>query len=495
MSTNRHFDADRRKIVKNLLAAGVGIYLVGCKTSKDGEEELELQPVEDVETVEEVEEILETNFVTFFAKGEEGFDELAEYFNLHTPRDPALIALPQNTEGVAQAMKYAKQNDYKVAVKSGGHSFEQFSSSDGGMVINMSLFKAMEWQSNDLRVEPGVLLRELYDEILPKRRILPAGSCGTVGVGGIALGGGYGFFARKYGLTCDHIISATMVDGNGEIHELGPQDDAMWAIKGGGNGNFGIITSFTFRTHPAPSHFANKRFKAYKLDPPRAKALMQTFFDNAQFLPQDCFAGFVLNGTTLTILLTHYDDESADGLQAFVDAFTPITDKQTEYDTPDIGKHLKNYYGAQSPLFFKNASAGYYNSFSDVEGCIDTVIEKVLENGLIYQVNTLGGKINSSEFATSGAYPHRSYEYLSELQCYWSKNQTTRRDNMLTAFEEIQTLFYENGNRAQYRNYPHIGFKNWESAYYGKNYGRLQDIKKKYDPEDRIQHDQSVKLA
>ena len=127
MSTNRHFDADRRKIVKNLLAAGVGIYLVGCKTSKDGEEELELQPVEDVETVEEVEEILETNFVTFFAKGEEGFDELAEYFNLHTPRDPALIALPQNTEGVAQAMKYAKQNDYKVAVKSGGHSFEPVS--------------------------------------------------------------------------------------------------------------------------------------------------------------------------------------------------------------------------------------------------------------------------------------------------------------------------------------------------------------------------------
>ena len=130
---------------------------------------------------------------------------------------------------------------------------------------------------------------------------------------------------------------------------------------------------------------------------------------------------------------------------------------------------------------------------TDIEGCIDAVLERVVNTkGLIYQVNTLGKNINSPLFEKRSAYPHRSYEYLSELQSYWNEGQDAKRDRLLSAFEDIQQLFYDNGNHAQYRNYPSLGFPDWANSYYGENLTRLKKIKLKYDPKNTVRHDQSI---
>lgn len=488
-------NTSRRRLIKNLLLAGAGIYLVRCNNSDEPAviERID-EPTDTIpEVIEKVEKIEKTENVLYFYSRDERFSELNTFFNSDIPTSPKVIALPSNTAGVSEAIQFARIEGLKVSVRSGGHSFEGFSCKDDGMVIHLGEFKKMDWiDDSTLKVEAGVLLQEIYDEILPKKRILPAGSCGTVGIGGLTLGGGYGFFARKYGLTCDNLLSITLVDAQGEIHELSSDED-LWAFKGGGNGNFGVVTDFTFQTHALPSHFSNKKFRAYQLDVSRAKELLQQWFEATKNISEDIFSAFVLNGKTLTILVTYYAENPV-GLDELTNILTPITDKQTSYKTEDIATHLTFYYGAKKPLPFKNASAGYYNSFVDIENCIDVVLEKVItSHGMLYQINTLGGKINDPELAEKSSYPHRTWNYLSELQCYWAENTPEKGEKLKTDFAEIQEVFYQNGNTTQYRNYPFLGFKDWETAYYGENYPRLQEIKTKFDPDNLFEYEQGIK--
>ncbi len=483
---------ERRKVIKTLVLAGFGLQLIGCSGSespRNSEKSSNPNAEQD-----EIEEALLTSNVIYLTKVDEQFKTLATYFNKFAQKNPAIIALVVNAQGVSEAIQYAKTHNLAVAVKSGGHSFEQFSSNNGGLVINLSLLNSIEWLENDhVKIGPACLLKEMYDELIPKKRILPAGSCGTVGIGGLTLGGGYGFFARKYGLTCDNLLAATFVDGNGKIHELSGKDELLWAIRGGGNGNFGIATSFTFGTYELPKHFSYTRFKAKNLDAQKAKMILQTWFDKSVNLPRSCFSAFVLNGKSLTILLTNFDDENTE-MRDFVTALTLLSDSVTAKRNEDLSEALKNYYGIQTPIYFKNASAGYYSGFNDIENCIDTVLQKVVTTpGLIYQINTLGGAINDDVHLRKSSYPHRNYLFLSELQSYWEEGQTEKRDRYLKEFEAIQDLFYRNGNRAQYRNYPSIGFKDWETSYFGENYPKLQRIKQKYDPDNTIRHHQSIR--
>ncbi|MBC8047449.1 MAG: BBE domain-containing protein, partial [Fimbriimonadaceae bacterium] len=149
-------------------------------------------------------------------------------------------------------------------------------------------------------------------------------------------------------------------------------------------------------------------------------------------------------------------------------------------------------YGVQTPIYFKNASAGYYSDFSDIENCISAVLDKVISSGMIYQVNTLGGKITDKEFAAKSAYAHRQYPFLSELQTYWEKPE--QQEKYVNAFRDVQKIFSENNIRAQYINYPALEFENYTDAYYGNNYKRLQQVKLKYDEENIFRHAQSITL-
>ena len=133
-----------------------------------------------------------------------------------------------------------------------------------------------------------------------------------------------------------------------------------------------------------------------------------------------------------------------------------------------------------------------YKSFTEIENCIDNVIETVLTTpGMIYQVNTLGGNIINAEFEKASCFPHRAFTYFSELQTYWDLPKQEAK--LLQKFQDVQTLFINNGIKTQYRNYPDIKFTNWQEMYYGANYVRLQQIKSKYDPANLIRYEQSIK--
>jgi hypothetical protein len=369
---------------------------------------------------------------------------------------------------------------------------EGFSCNDGGMVINLSKLSTVEVLSdNKIKVGPGCTLAGLYDTILPQGRLLPAGSCATVGIGGLTLGGGYGLFSRKYGLTCDHLAEATMVDGKGNI--IAAKDDAelMWALKGGGAGNFGVVTEMVFNTHEAPATMSAHHFKAHKLDAARASSILQTWMDVAPQLPDSCFSGFVLNGSTLNILITNYEAESS-AMQNLLSKLAAVTDETHGGKPGELASMLRNYYGVGHPVYFRNSSAGLFKGYSDVSAFISQIFDKIISTpGMIYQVNTLGGKIKDTEFEKLSSFPHRAYDFVSELQAYWENPSQDKKLADVTA--DILKLTEQSGITRQYVNYCSLDFNHWESAYYGDNYSRLQAIKRKYDPDNNIRHPQSVK--
>ena len=430
--------------------------------------------------------------VSYYKKGDADYELLRKGFNKRINKFPKIIARCNNEAGVAEAIQLANKNGLPIAVKSGGHCMEGFSCNNDGMVINLSALNTIEFiDKNTIRVGPACTLSKIYDVLLPLNKIIPGGSCAGVGIGGLTLGGGYGLLARKFGLTCDSLQSITMIDGKGNI--VSSENDAalLWACKGGNNGNFGVVSSMTFKLHDAPATMQSFKFRSFNVTVEKAKSILENWFELTKQLPESCFSAFVLNHKTLYILLTNTGKYNSQ-LQKIISGLSIINDKSTQSIKLPLSKALKNYYGRQYPLYFKNASAGLYKDFATISGCIEDAFKIVTTTpGMIYQVNTLGGNIQKSEFEIASSFPHRAYIYFSELQTYWEQPKQEAR--LLNNFQQVQEVFINHGIKAQYRNYPDINFKNWPEFYYSKNYKKLQQIKLKYDPDNSFRYEQSIK--
>lgn len=421
-----------------------------------------------------------------------GYDRARQLFNSDLDHRPAFI-IPCRTEGqVAEAIAFANEKNLPVAVKSGGHSFTGFSMNTGGVVIDLAACaqKAYLPETERFHAGPGAKLGSLYDVLLPHGRLLPAGSCGGVGLGGLCLGGGYGLFARQFGLTCDHLQRVRMVDGRGDVIDSNDDPDLLWACRGGGNGNFGVVTSMEFITRPAPDRLGAQRFTKSVSTPARVVALMKAWFEMAGELAEPIFSAFVLNGKQVSILLTSTFATSGPAFQKAVRALRAAGCASKGPANSPIARALKRYYGRPGPLPFYNTSGGYYRGMQDLEAVASSIARTVATNpGLIFQVNTLGGAIARGP---DSAYPHRALPFLGEIQAYWTRG--SQRDKLVAAAKQMRITIDGGGVSAHYRNYPDLTLKNWEEAYYGAAYRKLQGLKIRYDPHDRLRHPQSVRL-
>lgn len=429
--------------------------------------------------------------VVLLKRADAAFEKYRKGFNARVQKIPKYIALCKNTKGVQYAIQLARKEGIKVSIRSGGHSFEGFSSNDDGMVINLTMMNAIKWEEgNTVSLGPACLLIEIQQELFSKQRLIPTGSCGTVGIAGLTLGGGYGFFSRKYGLTCDSLIEVEFIDAQGTVHYASKNKDLMWALKGGGNGNFGVATKFTFRTQVMPKNFYAHVMKFRKLNVENFSEILKTWFEVSKQMAEEDFGAFVLNGSTLTVLTTTFGNRKL--LEIKLLPLTALADSHTISDT-DLPKAMRRYYGRKGPIYFKNASAGLYQSFEDLKRIAPLIFEKVADSkGLIFQINTLGGNINTPEFEEGSCYPHRKLPYLSELQAYYDHKE--QEGSLLKLFEEVQLIIRKEGITAQYRNYPDVNFPNWQQAYYGTHYEKLQKIKAIFDPENIFSYPQSIEL-
>jgi FAD binding domain/Berberine and berberine like len=193
-----------------------------------------------------------------FERGAAGFQAAAHVFD---PRFdhvlPDAVARPVDGLDVRDAIRFCTSKGIGVRARSGGHSYAGYSTAAHGVVLDLRELNAItvDRQAGTTTVGAGVQLIDLYSRLAQSGVTVPGGSCPSVGIAGVTLGGGFGLAARHLGLTIDSLRAAKIVTADGTLHAVDAQSDPdlLWALKGGGGGNFGVVTEFTFATHPMPA--------------------------------------------------------------------------------------------------------------------------------------------------------------------------------------------------------------------------------------------------
>jgi FAD/FMN-containing dehydrogenase len=185
--------------------------------------------------------------------GDVGYDEARKIWNGMIDKRPAMIARCAGVADVIDALDFARANDLLVAVRGAGHNIAGTALCDGGIVVDLSLMKGIHVDvgARTARAQPGVTWGELDRETQRFGLAVPGGIVSTTGIAGLTLGGGFGWLSRKYGFTCDNLLSVDVVTADGRYLKASESENAdlFWGVRGGG-GNFGVVTSFEYRLRP-----------------------------------------------------------------------------------------------------------------------------------------------------------------------------------------------------------------------------------------------------
>jgi FAD/FMN-containing dehydrogenase len=188
--------------------------------------------------------------------GDAGYDRARKVFYGKWDRRPAAVVRPTSAEEVARVVTLAAESGSELAVRSGGHSLAGHSVSDGGIVLDLAELTALDidLESRTAWAQTGLTAGAYTARVGEHGLATGFGDTGSVGVGGITVGGWVGFLVRKHGLTIDSLLAAELVTADGQVLEVDDEHhpDLFWAIRGGG-GNFGVATRFRFRLHELPS--------------------------------------------------------------------------------------------------------------------------------------------------------------------------------------------------------------------------------------------------
>ncbi len=239
-----------------------------------------------ITTVEEFKSSLRGELIR---PGDEGYDAVRKVYNGMIDRHPRMIARCVDVADVITAVNFARENKMLLAIRGGGHNGGGLGICDDGLVIDLSLIKytRVDPASRTVRVGGGCTWGDVDHATHAFGLATPTGIISTTGVGGLTLGGGLGHLTRKCGLTIDNLLAADMVlaDGSFVTASAEENEDLFWAIRGGG-GNFGVVTSFLFRSHPIHTDYAGPML--WELD--QATEVMQWY---REFITQ---APDVING-------------------------------------------------------------------------------------------------------------------------------------------------------------------------------------------------------
>ena len=191
--------------------------------------------------------------------GDSQYDEARKVYNGMIDRRPGLIAKCADVADVQTAVNFAREQKLLVSIRGGGHNAIGLGVCDDGLVIDLSAMRyvRVDPKKKTILVGGGSLWGDVDHAAHPFGLAVPAGIISTTGVGGLTLGGGVGHLTRQYGLTIDSILSVDMVLADGRFVTASPKENAdlFWAIRGGG-GNFGVVTAFLFKGHPAHTNYA-----------------------------------------------------------------------------------------------------------------------------------------------------------------------------------------------------------------------------------------------
>jgi FAD/FMN-containing dehydrogenase len=439
-----------------------------------------------------------------------GDADYATFLPLHNKRNslqPAIRIICSSTQAVADSVNWVRGNGLQLALRSGGHCYEGFSQSPGVVidVRGMGLV-TVDTAGETVSVSAGANLGKVYRAVAEKGFAFAAGSCPTVGVPGHTLGGGQGLMGRRFGLTCDNLVSLRVVDAAGAIREIDATHDAdlFWAMRGGGGGSFGVATRFQYKIYPI--QFVRTFRVAWKFPDTdvgltRAAQIFDAWQRWAPSAPKAITAIMkVQKGTDGKLALrvigqtTGTRSELEQQLNAHLIVRTPTT-------ALDIVKRsfisaVETFAGSfDYETIYMKAKSDVVASPLNAAG-MRTLFEQIMalpSNNVTALCDPYGGAI-AGVAANATAFPHRgSSTYIIQYYSNWGAagETQTRIDRIRQVYAAMRPFM---GN-ACYVNYCDMDLADYATAYWGLNLPRLKQVKQAVDPRDFFKHGQSVPLA
>jgi FAD/FMN-containing dehydrogenase len=438
---------------------------------------------------------------------------------------PMAIAYCASPLDVQHSLAFTRRFDLPLACRAGGHSYGGYSTTTG-LVIDVTRMKdvSVDIAAGTATAGAGARLIDVYAALASHGVIVPAGSCPTVGIAGLTLGGGLGVLGRKFGLTCDNLLSAQLIVADGRLLtcDASQESDLFWALRGGGGGNFGVVTSLTFQAHrvdtvalctldwpweravdvvqawqnwapQAPDElWSNCLLLASTNKPARPVARVNGVYVGAEAALQPLVSALI-NRIGLAPSSTYISDVTLLEAMLIEANCGGLTVAECHLPSQDPHGHLqRDTFGAKSD---------YFDHVLPEQGIINLVnslasrqASRELGAGVI-ALDASGGAINRVDPAAT-AFVHRNS--LFSVQYFASWNAT---DSLAVVEANQQWLAdawqlmrpYASG--AAYQNYLDPDLVDWQNAYYGTNLSRLEQIKAAYDPLDLFHFDQSIPPA
>lgn len=409
---------------------------------------------------------------------------------------PDVLIYCTSARGVAKALRWCKVNGLPFAVRSGGHSYEGLSRSRD-VVIDVRGLNRIDFRPREhaLRVGAGVSLGDIYRTIAPAGHAIPAGTCPTVGIAGHVTGGGIGFLVRQLGLASDSLTSVELVAADGGIVKADGRSnsDLFWALRGGGQGSFGIITRMEFRTHEIRRvHTYN-----YKAEVAREQAVefMVRWQDWIDTAPKEISSVVDINKTAQQLAievkgLTTGDERA---LQEGLEPALRMLDPGARLDLVKKSFLQTFRWFSDDEYFPPTYEKGKSDVVKRTLGPPDwSFILEQLPEGVDVEISGLGGAMREID-SRQTAFPHRGD---SKLVIQWgiswqAPEQAPARMNEITDF---YARIRPQMSSAAYLNYADCDIDHPGQAYWGVNLPRLIEVKRKYDPRNIFRHALSVPL-
>lgn len=426
--------------------------------------------------------------------GDDGYADARTVFNAMIEKYPSIIVQADGAADVMTAVDFAREHDLLLSVKGGGHNFAGTAVCDDGLTIDLSRmdFVRVAPDEQTAVVGPGCDWADVDHETQAHGLATTGGLVSHTGVAGLTLGGGQGYLARNYGLTCDNLVSADVVTAQGELVHASEDEnpDLFWALRGGG-GNFGVVTAFEFDLHEVgpevlgglivhPYEDAKAGLEFYREFTTNAPTELACYALFARVPPEDpfpeqyqgdpalnfavCYDGPIQAGEAALEPLREFGDPILDGIQPM-----PYTALQAAFDDG-------------SPPGFRWYTKSHY-----VEDLPEAAIETMLEYtdpypGPLTQValEPLGGAVAENDPGET-AFVHRDAQYSFGIWPCWDDPEMD--DALISWAREFHEAMAPHASGV-YSNYLDSDELDRVEAAFGQNYERLRRVKAEWDPEN-----------
>ncbi len=432
------------------------------------------------------------------------YDYARKIWNGMFDKHPALIAQCLGTTDVVQAVNFAKEHDLLVAVKGGGHNSAGTATCDDGIVIDLSHMRRVnvDAKAKTARVDGGALLGDVDSETQLHGMAVSAGIVSHTGVGGLTLGGGFGWISRKYGLSIDNLISADVVTAEGELVHVSQQEnnDLFWGIRGGG-GNFGVVTSFEFNCAEIGTEvYSGVLAKKFE----NAREYISFHQEYVQSLPDEMTVWMVVrkapplpflpedvHGQLMVLVPFVYLGDQSEGEKLI----EPLRSR-----TPSHGEHIgmSPWVGWQSMFdgLVTHGARNYWKSHHIKElsaGCIDQVLAFIqsvpTDECEVFIAHMEGAPSRIPPEAT--AFAHRTTPFVLNIHTRW---QNQHDDESCIAWARKFHQATQPFSQGVYVNFlSDEGEDRVKDAYIDSVWQRLVQLKDKYDPQNMFHLNQNIK--